>query len=189
MRGKLSDWQITKLSALFELLDSDGDGRLEENELKAVLERLRVETGWPAGSRVTRHVEARWQTLLTRLFTGRSTLTCAHWLDTFAQTLSKERELRIASESYRGPVEEFAQLLFLLLDQDRNGEIAPEEFLLFIYAIGRHDRDGQQSFLQLDVDGRGTLRKGNVEDLALEYFHSAEQGSAGDWLFGPPPEA
>ena len=71
----------------------------------------------------------------------------------------------------------------------RAGEIAPEEFLLFIYAIGRHDRDGQQSFLQLDVDGRGTLRKGNVEDLALEYFHSAEQGSAGDWLFGPPPEA
>lgn len=186
MRGELSSWQQEKLGVLFDLLDNDGDGRLEENELQSMLDRLWVDTGWPESSRVVRHVQSRWRSLLDTLFSERSGLTRGNWLAALSRALSSDCQRRLAQESYRGPVEEFAQLLFMLLDRDRNGEIDPEEFLLFFYTIGRRDEEAEQSFRQLDLDGDGVLSKREVEDLALEFFHSCEPGSSGDWLFGPP---
>lgn len=185
MQSELSSWQQEKLGFLFDLFDNDGDGRLEENELVTVVDRLWLETGWPENSRVVRHVCSRWKAMTARLFRERTSLTREHWLEALAQTLSRDRENRMKAESYRGPVEEFAQMLFMLLDRDRNGQIALEEFLLLFYALGQRDEDAEEIFQRLDLDGDGALSKREIEDLALEFFHSPKPGNSGDWLFGP----
>jgi Ca2+-binding EF-hand superfamily protein len=183
----LSDWQREKLQGLFDLLDNNGDGRLEEAELQTMLERLRFDTGWPESSRVAWHVDARWKLFLRSLFSSKTGLAVEDWLDFFDRFLQKDRDSRIAVQAYRGPVEEFAHLLFLMLDRDRNNEIDPQEFLLFFYALGRRDQDAQECFERMDRNSDGVLQRSEVEDLALEFFHSAHPGSLGDWLFGPPP--
>jgi Ca2+-binding EF-hand superfamily protein len=183
----LSAWQGEKLRCLFDLLDSDGDGRLEENELEMMLEQLRVDTGWPESSRVVWHVMARCKLFLSSLFRERTALQPDDWLDYFQAVLGADRQNRLGAADYRGPVEEMAHLLFLMLDRDRNDQIDPREFLLFFYALGRRDEDAEASFQRLDRNGDGGLSRGEVEDMALEFFHSTEPGSAGDWLFGPPP--
>ena len=185
MQSELSSWQQEKLGFLFDLFDNNGDGRLEENELFTVVDRLWLETGWPENSRVVRHVQSRWKAMTASLFRERSSLTREHWLEALAQILSRDRENRVKAESYRGPVEEFAQMLFMLLDRDRNGEIALEEFLLLFYAIGQRDEEAEEIFQRLDLDGDGALSKREIEDLALEFFHSPKPGNSGDWLFGP----
>lgn len=188
MSSALSHWQKEKLRSLFELLDNDGDGRLEEGELLTMLERLRIDTGWPESSRVVWHVDARWKLFLKSLFVARTGLDCERWLEHFDLFLQHDRDARVgAGSSYRGPVEEMAHLLFLMLDRDRNDGIDPQEFLLFFYALGRRDHDATECFQHLDRNADGILSRGEVEDLALEFFHSAEPGSSGDWLFGPPP--
>ena len=187
MSTVLSEWQQEKLRSLFDLLDNDGDGRLEEAELQTMLERLRFDTGWPESSRVAWHVDARWKLFLKALFADKIGLTRDHWLDFFARFLEQDRRNRVNVKAYRGPVEEMAHLLFMMLDRDRDHQIDPQEFLLFFYALGRRDDDAEQSFQRLDLDGDGVLHRDEVEDLALEFFHSTEPGSSGDWLFGPPP--
>jgi hypothetical protein len=189
MKSELSDWQQQKLRGLFDLLDNDGDGRLEESEMLGMLERLRFDTGWPESSRVVWHVEARWKLFLRSVFAAKTGLSCDDWVDYFGKFLQADRSNRVSSAAYRGPVEEMAHLLFLMLDRDRNDQIDPQEFLLFFYALGRKDSDAEESFERLDRNGDGVLRRSEVEDLALEFFHSTEPGSLGDWLFGPPPTA
>jgi Ca2+-binding EF-hand superfamily protein len=187
MSTVLSEWQREKLRGLFELLDNDGDGRLEEAELQTMLERLRFSTAWPESSRVVWHVDARWKLFLRALFSNSTGLDMDHWLDFFARFLQRDRENRVQEKAYRGPLEELAHLLFLMLDRDRDHQIDPQEFLLFFYALGRRDQDAEQSFQHLDRNGDGVLHRNEVEDLALEFFHSTDPGSSGDWLFGPPP--
>ena len=109
------------------------------------------------------------------------------WLDFLGRFLRDDRENRTEDPGYRGGLEELAQLLFLLLDRDRNSLIDYQEFLIFFYALGRKDSHAEDSFEKIDTDEDGFLSKSEVEDMTLAYFHSAQPGSAGDWLFGPPP--
>lgn len=189
MLSELSSWQQAKLRDLFRRLDNNGDGRLEEGELRGILERLWVDTGWPESSRVVSHVEARWRRFLKSLFLTRTGLDENDWLNHFDHFLKYDRERRVASEAYRGPVEELAHLFFLLLDRDRDDGVDPLEFSLFFYALGHRDEDTRACFERLDRNGDGSLQRGEVEDMALEFFHGSEPGASGDWLFGPPPLA
>lgn len=187
MRSELSSWQQAKLRDLFEKLDGDGDGRLEEAELRSLLERIWVDTGWTESSRVVSHVEARWRRFLHSLFESRTALSESDWLTYFGSFLRRDREGRIGSESYRGPVEELAHLFFLLLDRDRDNGVDPLEFSIFFYALGHRDEAIRDCFRRLDRNGDGSLQRDEVEDMALEYFHGSKPGASGDWLFGPPP--
>lgn len=189
MTSALSEWQKEKLHGLFEILDNDGDGRLEEGELQTMLERLRIDTGWPESSRVVWHVEARWKLFLKSLFAAKTGLDSSDWLAYFGEFLQRDRDSRVGANAYRGPLEEMAHLLFLMLDRDRDDRIDPHEFLLFFYALGRRDSDAQECFQRLDRNGDGVLKREEVDDLALEFFHSTEPGSSGDWLFGHPPKS
>lgn len=188
MNAELTEWQRKKFSALFDLFDNDGDSVLDESELEGSMERLQVETGWPENSRVLSHVSARWKVFLRKLFAGSPHLTVQKWLEMLARYLNEDRKLRSENPEHRGGLEEFAQLLFLLLDRDRNSEIDYHEFLLFFYAVGRHDSEAQDSFDKLDTDQDGFIKKTEMEDLALAFFHGAEPGGHADWLFGPPPK-
>lgn len=187
MNGELTDWQVKKFRALFDLFDNDGDKFIDESEFDGAMERLQVDTGWPAHSRVLSHVTARWKAFLLGLFAETPILTEQKWLDYLGRFLSKDRSDRSENPDHRGFLEEFSQLLFLLLDRDRNSQIDYEEFLIFFYALGQTDRLAEQCFEKLDSDGDGFLHKLEVEDLALEFFHGDKAGSRGDWFFGPPP--
>lgn len=187
MSAELTEWQRKKFSSLFDLFDSDGDQRIDEGELEDAMEQLQIETGWPENSRVLSHVTARWKGLLQHLFTVSPYLTEQKWLDIVAKYLRKDRQNRSENPSYRGGLEEFAQLLFLLLDRDRNSEIDLTEYQLFFSALSLDQQRAEECFEKLDTDSDGFLKKTEFEDMTLEFFHGVNPGSHGDWLFGPPP--
>lgn len=188
MSSDLTPWQVKKFRSLFDLFDSDGNGSADESELDGAMERLQMETRWPENSRVLSHVNARWKVFLRGLFLDSPILSEEKWLEYTGRFLVRDRQMRVDNPDHRGGLEELAQLLFLLLDRDRNSKIDYQEFLIFFYALGRKDRHAEDCFEKLDTDGDGFLSKSEMEDLTLAYFHSAEPGGAGDWLFGPPPE-
>jgi Ca2+-binding EF-hand superfamily protein len=187
MSSELTSWQASKFKDLFDLFDSDGKGTTDESELEAAMERLQLDTGWPENSRVLSHVKARWNVFMRGLFRDSPILSEQRWLDFLGKFLKQDRERRAEDSNHRGGLEELGQLLFLLLDRDRNSLIDYQEFLIFFYALGRKDRHAEDSFEKLDTDEDGFLSKSEMEDMTLEYFHSTQPGSVGDWLFGPPP--
>lgn len=187
MSAEMTEWQKKKLSALFDLFDSDGDQSIDETELEDSMERLQIETGWPESSRVLSHVTARWKGFLQNLFAQTPYLTEQKWLDLISRYLAKDRQSRSANPAHRGGLEEFAQLLFLLLDRDRNSMIDLKEYQMFFYALGLDSLQAEECFEKLDTDEDGFLKKTEFEDMTLEFFHGAKSGSHGDWLFGTPP--
>lgn len=187
MKVELTEWQVKKFVSLFDLFDIDGDQVVDETELDGAMERLQVDTGWPENSRVLSHVTARWKVFLRALFSDSPHLTEQKWLDILGRYLENDRQKRSENSEHRGSFEEVAQLLFLLLDRNRDSKIDLQEFLIFFYAMGRNDSQAEESFEKLDTNEDGFLEKSEMEDMTLEYFHGAEPGSHGDWLFGPPP--
>lgn len=188
MKAELTAWQAKKLRELFDLFDNDGNGTIDEAEIDGALERLLLDTGWPDGSRVVSHVSGRWKRFVQSLFSDSPHLTAQKWLEKMAVFLAADREHRKSGSAHRGALEEFAQLLFLLLDRDRNSKIDYQEFLIFFYAFGRNDSHAETAFEKLDTDQDGFIQKTELEDMTLEFFHGGEPGSHGDWLFGPPPD-
>jgi len=187
MSSELTPWQVKKFKTLFDLFDNSGNGTTDESELDGAMERLQLDTGWPENSRVLSHVTARWKIFMRGLFVDSPLLTEQKWLDYMGRYLERDRQNREENPEFRGGLEELAQLLFLLLDRDRNSLIDYHEFLIFFYALGRNDEQAADCFEKLDLDEDGFLSKREIEDMTLEYFHGAQPGSAGDWLFGPPP--
>ncbi|MFA5508132.1 MAG: hypothetical protein WC314_08785 [Vulcanimicrobiota bacterium] len=187
MSSQLTPWQVKKFKDLFDLFDNDGSGTTDETELDGLMERLQVDTGWPEHSRVLSHVSARWKLFLRSVFSGSPILTEQRWLEYLGRYLQKDRESRSRDANFRGALEELAQLMFLLLDRDRNSLIDYQEFLIFFYALGRNDHQADECFEKLDTDQDGFLSKREIEDMTLEYFHNIQPASSGDWLFGPPP--
>ena len=188
MDTELTDWQSKKLLRLFDLFDNDGDEIVDEAEFQGALERLQFASGWPESSRVLSHTTGRWKVFSKQLFQNSPLLTSEKWLETSRIFLAKDRQARASENTHRGTLEELAQLLFLLLDRDRNSLIDYSEFLLFYYAIGLKDQDAESSFEKFDTDRDGSISKTEMEDMILEFFHGAEPGRHGDWLFGPPPK-
>lgn len=184
---EISSWQERKIESLFVLLDNDGNGRLEEPEMLSMLERLWLDAGWSETSRVVGHLSGRWKALLDRLFARRTSVTLADWRELIQRALLEDRSRRLAQASYRGPLEEVAQLLFLVLDRDRDHGIDEVEFSLFFHALGHGHEDSLNCFQRLDKNQDGRLERQELEDLILDFFHGTEPGGHGDWLFGPPP--
>ena len=189
MNTELTGWQSKKFLRLFDLFDNDGDEIVDEAEFQSALEGLLLESGWPENSRVLSHITGRWKVLSKGFFLDSPRLTSEKWLIHLRSFLAEDRRARASEQAHRGLLEELAQLLFLLLDRDRNSLINYSELLIFYYALGLTDQDAESCFEKFDTDRDGSISKTEMEDMILEFFHGAAPGKHGDWLFGPPPES
>ncbi len=188
MKAELSAWQAEKIGKLFDLFDTDCDGCLDENELLASLERLRVDTGWPETSRVFSHVTGKWKLFLRALFQDSPVLNRQRFLTFMARFLNKAGNNGTSSSDGRRPLEESAKLLVMLLDRDRDNRLVPEDLHIFFRALGQSEAEADQAFEHLDPEESGYLPLEDVEKHLQEFFLSEEPGATGDWLFGPLEE-
>lgn len=189
MKGELTKWQVEKMVGLFDLLDNDGDHTIDETDLDFVMERLLLFTEWPENSRVFARVLARWKTLLETLFADSLLLTEQKWVEQISGYLKKESDRHSKDANYSGIIEEIGDLLFLILDRDRDKKIGYEDFLLFFDAIGQNERDAEECFEKIDSDEDGSIPKTEFIELLRDFFQGDSAGEPSDWMFGVPPNS
>jgi Ca2+-binding EF-hand superfamily protein len=180
----LTDLQRKKLQLRFALLDTDGDGRLTQQDYELVCLRLCAAFGHLPGTAGHERVRAAYLTLWERLRTrmdrdGSGVITLPQFLE------SCEKAIVLRRDGFERNIAGLVELLFDLVDGDANGAIDLPEFTAWLHSYGVGPRDTVDAFDLLDADGDGAISKAEVAAAAEQFYRSADPAEAGNRLFGP----
>ena len=178
----LSEVQQRKLTRLFNLLDTDHDGVINQADYQARIDRLSATSGQISGS------------------AGHEALERGHMNDwqrtrSFADANRDQQvvlpEFLAANESLLSDREEFAAhggtlvaITVGLVDSDGDGHIGAEEFRRSIEGYGLSAQAAQAAFARLDRSGDGQLSRDELAQAIEEFFFSADPEAPGNWLLG-----
>jgi len=180
----LTDLQRKKLQLRFALLDTDGDGRLTQQDYELVCLRLCAAFGHLPGSAGYERVRAAYLTLWERLRTrmdrdGSGVVTLPQFLESCEHAIVQRRD------GFGRNLAGLVELLFDVVDADANDAIDLPEFTTWMHAYGVGPRDTVDAFDLLDENGDGVLSKAEMTAAAEQFYRSADPSEVGNWLFGP----
>lgn len=124
----LSDLQRKKLQLRFALLDTDGDGRLTQQDYELVSLRLCAAFGHLPGSAGHERVRSAYLTLWERLRTrmdhdGTGVISLPQFLESCEKAIVERRD------GFERNIAGLVELLFDLLDTDEDGALSKEEII------------------------------------------------------------
>ncbi|HJL16460.1 MAG TPA: EF-hand domain-containing protein [Sandaracinaceae bacterium LLY-WYZ-13_1] len=181
-----------KYADYFNCLDRNGNGVIDRNDFGAyaslVQERLRLPKDAPELSRLRATTQALWASLR-----GRPELDDED--DAEARAPRREADsLRLDElvgffvwiESHaEGELPRAARdhvlATFSVLDMDGDGSIGPEDYAVYLYAIGS-EADPAAAFARLDEDGDGAISLAQIEALYHDWICAGTPEKAGNYL-------
>ncbi len=169
----LSPTQHQKLTTLFQLYDSDGDGHLTVSDYVAVAERFATALGWNDGVRLGTLV-ARRKAAFAALKAGER-VSHGGFLDSFAGRIKE-----VAGGVAVDPWLEVPELMEILA-HEQFAVLTLNEYTAFLGAI-RSDADPMATFQRLDRDDDGALILSDLEALTGEFLTSSNPDDAGNLL-------
>ena len=186
---QLSEIQIQKLTLKFELLDNDGNGTIEYDDFKRVLELLADIRGLAEDSADYAALEGTNRALWHALedfcdANGDGRISLKEWLDYHSNALFYEREFLSVIPGFDTTVEAMAEFFYQLLDGDGDGEVSAQDYFEFCLAHGVEEAEAQANFMRLDLNGDGKLSKDEVQKLVAEFYQSEDPSAPGNWFFG-----
>jgi Ca2+-binding EF-hand superfamily protein len=173
-----SELQKRKIGRVFEALDANGDGLLEEADFAALTERWAdlgdVGPGSPAHVRLIVVMMGWWRTLLAA--SGQTPL----------EMVTMDDVLGVIDDlgPLRNPVTATAETLFAAVDEDQDGLITRSEYRRMIEAWSGCNTDTDEVFPLLDLDGDGYLSRAQFAELWTDFWAGDDPRSPGNWVFG-----
>ncbi len=175
----VSEVAAEKHGQVFDFLDADHDGYLEEADMEAIAQRL------TAGAAATDDAVVRdaylkfWNSLTYQL-----------GVDPGSQ-ISREQYIdgldQIAHSSPHGFDHAIAQMpraILALYDHDGDGMLNAKEFLAMERALGVSTRNARIALLALDRDADGFVDGIDLMRACREFVLSEDPHAPGNWLFG-----
>lgn len=178
----LTDLQKQKLTRYFRVYDVDDDGRIARADFERVLENLRGLYGTHTGPAVHKAIEegilGRWESLRASADADQDGgVDLGEWLAYWDRVLSDD-------ERYDAEVSAVTDGLFRVFDTDEDGVLGADEFVNFYGIYGLKSAMARQVFLDLDVDGDGTVTRQELLDMAHDFYRSDDPAAPGNRLFG-----
>lgn len=168
----------SKYATLFNVLDVDSNGVLEESDGKALAERLISAHGGQGdkADSVRGSMSAWWNTLSAEMGGG----------GPFSQEQLASALETIATDEQRfdALVRPISDSVFRLYDTNGDGRISFEEFRRAEVAMGVSASDAEALFRRLDLDGNGTLSPDEVAGAVHGYYVDPSPDSPGAAFFG-----
>jgi hypothetical protein len=163
--------QEERLVKRFNHWDEDNNGTLEkrdfEAEAKAIVEGFGETTGSPRGGAVVHAFDAMWGQLAEWAGVGSDgSLT----LEQFVQVVD-EHMLKEGNAGFARLLRPCIQAIVGLVDTDGDGLVNPDEFKVWLAAIGVDESTATTAFGDIDANGDGQL---SVDELvnAVRDFHA-----------------
>jgi Ca2+-binding EF-hand superfamily protein len=182
----MSDFQRIKLARMFDVLDLNGDGYLEEEDFTRRAHQFAEERGWSWDSR-----DYREQLDFTR----------GDWHH-LQQSTDADRDGRVTRDEFLGfadamladpdALEQYAyadaDLIFRAMDSDDDGRITADEYRMYLRVYHIDGAHARPLFERLDTDGDGFVTRDEILLALKDYLFSDDYEAPGNFLFGPISE-
>uniref|UniRef100_B8HL04 Calcium-binding EF-hand-containing protein n=1 Tax=Cyanothece sp. (strain PCC 7425 / ATCC 29141) TaxID=395961 RepID=B8HL04_CYAP4 len=185
----LGELQQKKIERLFNVLDSDRNGLLEQGDFAkraSVLTTIRGEnTDSPLYQKLYATQMAWWENL--RAATDKDNngqVTLEEWSAFWEAWLTS-----VANEAATGQtpsleaIKGSAAVTFDMIDSNQDGQVTSDEYASWFQTLNLGG-DGKNHFNRLDLDGDGIVSRDEAIKLSLEFFLSNEPEAPGNYLYG-----
>jgi Ca2+-binding EF-hand superfamily protein len=174
-----SEFQRRKIAGVFDAMDVDQDGFLEEEDFEALTERWVGIRDWEPGSadydRMRSIMMGWWAVLLGMSDQDRD------------DKVSLDEVMLVVDQlgSMDAEVMATADSMFDAIDENGDGRIGIEEHKQVVEAWKGSDAGVDEVFPQLDRDGDGYLSRAEFRELWADFWRGDDSASPGQWVFGP----
>jgi Ca2+-binding EF-hand superfamily protein len=173
-----TDLQLRKFEKLFENLDTDGDGVIDQADVDRLVQGWCAAFGVPPGSERWRQATARsnklWQSLESRA-------------DADGDTVVGKQEWVAAHEDpafIENVAIPLAEANFDLADVDQDGRVALNEWMTAQSVVGLGQIEALEAFQLLDADGDGFITAEEHLAALHEFYRSTDSEDAGNLMAG-----
>jgi Ca2+-binding EF-hand superfamily protein len=173
-----SEFQRQKINGVFQAMDVDGDGYLDESDFRALTDRWLEVRGGDPGSAA--HLT------LTSIMMG--------WWTTLRAAADQDRDDRVTLDevllvvdlliTMEDAVLRTADAMFDAVDENSDGRVSAGEYNRMIEAWRGTATDTDAVFPLLDLDGDGHLSRAEFRQLWSEFWTGDDPDAPGTWVFG-----
>ncbi|AJF65993.1 EF-hand domain-containing protein [Streptomyces vietnamensis] len=182
MATATADPLARKYQRVFQHLDADGNGYIEQSDFASFVDRLAKEYKLPKKDQKVRAITAAFDMLWNEL---------VRHADTNHDNRISEEEyiasvrLTVDDTTRFNATDALANALFDIMDVNGDGQISKDEFIRLQQNVwGISAPDAIDTFIALDTDGDGGLSRQECVKGCRQYFNSNSLDEPGSWFFG-----
>ncbi|MEY2440612.1 MAG: hypothetical protein QOJ46_38 [bacterium] len=174
-----SDFQRRKVAGVFEAMDADGNGFLEEDDFEALTERWVSIRDWQPGTPDYERMRA--------IMMG--------WWEALRVMSDANEDGKVSLDELMNVVDQLpamdaevmgtADAMFEAIDENGDGRISVEEHKQVVKAWKGSDDGVEEVFPRLDLNGDGYLSHEEFRGLWSDFWRGDDPSQPGQWVFGP----
>ncbi|MFE9404937.1 EF-hand domain-containing protein [Streptomyces sp. NPDC006530] len=177
-----TDLLSRKITRHFDLIDTNGDGRISQEDFDLIVSRMGQEFAQAPDSPKYRALSDAYQALWQGMREA---------LDTDGDG-SVSREEYVAGmkadaatgAGYRQHIQPVAKAIISLCDTNGDGRLDGAELAKAHAGLGMGDADHEAAMERIDLDGDGYVTEAELAKAIEEFFLSEDSDAAGNHLFG-----
>lgn len=177
-----TDLLTRKITRHFDLIDTNGDGKISQEDFDLIVTRMGREFAQTPESPKYRALSDAYR----KLWEG-----MRQTLDTDGDgSVSREeyvaglRSDAATGEGYRQLIRPVAKAIIDLCDTNGDGKLDGEELAKAHTGLGMGDKDHEVAMARIDLDGDGFVSEAELAQAIEEFFLSEDANAGGNHLFG-----
>ena len=180
----LSAFRRRKLSAGFNELDVDGDGRVGNDDIEALIKNHGIAYGYAEGTpeyeALAQRTRAVWDQLKQFDSSGDGEVSLEEYIAGFAAFLEPR-------DAFINSMDMLVDAFYALADRDGDGRVNENELILHFRAWNHSEDQAREAFRRLDRNGEGSISKEEWMANLEEFYYSEDPDAPGNWLAPLPP--
>ncbi|CRY56488.1 MULTISPECIES: EF-hand domain-containing protein [Yersinia] len=184
----LTQFQIKKLTKIFNCYDFDNSGFLEKYDFTRRSERRYEIAGWDPNSAQAKELESlnmqHWEAFSHYADSNSDgKITLKEWLAVFDSQISGKP---VAFDSFPLHLQHFFEAILKSLDADGSGDYSYFEYAQLLKNFGTYDDATVKSlFDKMDINGDGEFSLDEMKHAFAEFYMSDDLNAPGNLVFGP----
>lgn len=189
MAAQFTELQKDKLMHMFELLDVDGNGVLEYDDFRMVVDTMAEERGLDKSSRRYLSLVASnkrlWKMFSRSLDANNDgSISLAEWLAFHIKAFITDPLENGMDPEFSSALDSTARFFLELLDSDGDGVVTVDDYIMFCAAYNVGENEARIGFEMFDRDGNGQLSQDEVVKMVKEFYLSDDPEALGNLFFG-----
>lgn len=178
-----TDLHNRKLSLRFQLIDTDGNGYVEQADYDTMAMELAAAFGHQPDSPQALQVRDRylmlWRALRSRADAdGDERITRQEFVDSILDIIVER------ADGFNRHIAPIAQSILDMADLDGDDRLTEAEFRTLFGVWGVPDSDAGEAFDMLDGKGSGYLERAELVSAIQEFYCSPDPDARGNWIYG-----